>query len=162
MKKTTSAPNLPSLAQPPQISPCLGSQLKKRSVSVNALHTLEDIASPAAVIYGLINEIQVESVLHVPAIVKGQCALNYPFPDSLLHSVSTNQELSEDMKEYASCIATPLEHEEIRLNVGSGRVGSAVSAAMNNNPDLMERYSRILSSIRRSRRRKSDNVSVIP
>lgn len=154
MKKTASAPNLPSLAAQTHVHvPTCKGQIQKRSVSVNSLHSLEDL-SAMSIINSVLNEIQMESVLHVPAVVQGQCALNYTFPESILHHSSKNNEITDSMKDYASCIATPIEHEEQRSS--SGRSGSTIAESLNNNPELLERYSRFLSGIRRNRRKKSE------
>lgn len=157
MKKTLSAPNLTALAGPqstilPACNKGINGKLQHRSVSVNSLQSIDDVIP--SYMNDIVMEFQMESVLHVPGIVKGQCSLSYSFPAHILNS-NHDSLLDKDrdqMKDFATCLATPLEHEEARTGL------RLIANSMSNNPEVVEKYARLLFGVRKNRRRRSTNT----
>lgn len=147
MKKTTSAPNLPSLAVQPLTKPSSG---MRKSVST---HAFVDVKS---VVTDIFQEYQVEAVLRVPSVVAVECRLQTAhFPSDLLNN--PEKATQEDLYTVGACLASPFEHEQHSGSLAPGR--RLFLNEIEGNTVAVEKYMNMLNRVRR--RRRSDAATTL-
>jgi len=165
MKKSLSAPNLPSLSffgsRQTVPSPC--PPKINKSVSTCALNMTID---PVTVLETMVVELQIESVLNVTSIQAGTCGLNLQtFPYEVMNmdtSMNTGMNTgmntnNEKAREIALCLAEPAEKDELS---DLPRINSANTylELCETNKCIQQRFCTHLNRIRRSKRQKKSNV----
>lgn len=166
MKKSLSAPNLPSLSSNGSRqanSFMVKNQKPKMNKSVSAC-ALNMTIDPVTVLETMVVELQIESVLKVTSIQAGTCGLNLQtFPYEVLN-MNMNMDMNMDMnmnnekaRNIALCLAEPTEKDEIndlpRLNSANTYLELCET-----NKSIRQRFCTHLNRIRRSKRHKKANI----
>jgi hypothetical protein len=122
-------------------TPCLSRYIGKRNVRVQSVENIFSMNE-------IIQEIQVESALHIPATVAIQCDVIHIMPKEILKP----ERFEEEQKQIATCALTPVENDfgtlqHLRNIFNNQRILGMLDT------ETLDKYMSILKSIRKQRRR---------
>lgn len=152
MRKSGSAPNLVSLGSKPSIVLNPSSATMRRCISTSAFEGFSGLAATTTpYIQKFVEEVQVESVLHIPSHVSLQCSVLQTFPNILDPKKMVS--LDEKALDVATCVAMPIESTDEH---GYVEIRNTHQIWQNTEcVELMEKYGKYLRGVRRGRRRKN-------
>lgn len=143
MKKSISTPSLTSLGKTPPLTKM------RRSTSTNAFPAPLEMVGPLLEIVN--TEIQMEAVLHVPALHAGSCSIdNHKFPFELL---TKDGPLVSEEKALVNCLLEPIEKEVNTRSISRIPQSPSYLDLSEGDPKIAERYAEFLRRVRKGRRR---------
>lgn len=150
MKKTLSAPNLPSLTTSyVPLHQTTKPQGMRKSVSTHAYMDMKMFVND------MISEFEVEAVMRVPSVVAAECKLSSTkFPIDLIQKSSNAT--SDEVASLASCLATPFEIDNQTERPLNRRM---FLYQAENNAAATEKYMNLLNRIRKKRKEESASLS---
>lgn len=123
----------------------------RRSASHNALPLLHD----GQILEAINGELQIETVLHVPALHAGTCAIEvHKFPFELKEAINTKAPLVDEDKALANCLLDTCDDEEINNRALKRPIQlSSYLDLCEYDEKVMQRYAKLLYRVRKSKKK---------